>query len=119
MPKPLHAVAETNPYLDDCNYAGVSEAERAKIVDYIACNPTAGDVIKGTGGARKVRIAREGGGKRGGFRLISAFVGESAPVYLFALYAKNDRENISAKEANALKTVIAAIKKHWKPEKKT
>ena len=37
---------------------------------YLALNPHAGDVIQGTGGLRKARWAAEGGGKRGGVRVI-------------------------------------------------
>ena len=42
------------------------EDERAALVDYLASNPLAGDLIAGTGGVRKLRWALEGRGKRGG-----------------------------------------------------
>ena len=45
-----------------------SEEERAELVYHVAHNPEAGDVIPGTGGIRKLRWARPGGGKRGGAR---------------------------------------------------
>lgn len=48
-----------------------SEAERHDLVLYLAQNPQAGDVIRGTGGVRKVRWAREGRGKSGGVRVIT------------------------------------------------
>lgn len=40
--------------------------ERVAFIDFIAENPEAGDVIRETGGLRKVRWSREGMGKRGG-----------------------------------------------------
>lgn len=46
----------------------MDEAERMLLVDYLARNPTAGDLITGTGGVRKLRWALEGRGKRGGAR---------------------------------------------------
>jgi hypothetical protein len=43
-----------------------SEAERADIVSMVAADPECGTVMEGTGGFRKVRIGRDGMGKRGG-----------------------------------------------------
>lgn len=47
-----------------------SQQEREQFIDWMACNPDAGDVIPGAGGLRKVRWARAGMGKRGGVRVI-------------------------------------------------
>jgi hypothetical protein len=33
----------------------MNEGERALLVDYLAYNPTAGDLVPGTGGVRKLR----------------------------------------------------------------
>lgn len=63
---PLHTVIETPTYLRQCREVGATEAERLTIIDRIAADPEAGDIIKGSGGARKLRIAREGKGKSGG-----------------------------------------------------
>ena len=58
------------------------------------------------GGVFKQRIAREGGGKSGGFRTIIVFKvgGHSFFVYGFA---KNERANITPKELKALKKLAA------------
>jgi hypothetical protein len=48
-----------------------TELEHAEFFDFIAANPRAGDVIEGTGGARKVRWGYESKGKRGGIRVIT------------------------------------------------
>jgi hypothetical protein len=48
----------------------VTEEERAVLVDYLAHNPAAGELIPGTGGVRKLRWGLEGRGKRGGARVI-------------------------------------------------
>ncbi|MEN9435872.1 MAG: hypothetical protein RIR09_527 [Pseudomonadota bacterium] len=47
-----------------------NQSERESFVVYISENPTAGDVIPGAGGLRKVRWKREGTGKSGGARVI-------------------------------------------------
>ena len=51
----------------------LTEDERAALVDHLARNPDAGDLISGTGGLRKLRWAVEGRGKRGGARVIYFF----------------------------------------------
>ncbi len=51
----------------------MNDAERDELVEYLAYNPTAGDLIQGTGGVRKVRWGLGGRGKRGGARVIYFF----------------------------------------------
>jgi hypothetical protein len=46
-----------------------SEAERVEFINWIAANPDAGDVIRGSGGCRKVRWTSAGQGKRGGAKV--------------------------------------------------
>jgi hypothetical protein len=62
----MHTVIETPEYLRDARAAGLTDSERLVIVDYIARHPDTGDIIPGTGGARKVRFAGRGKGKSGG-----------------------------------------------------
>jgi len=79
------------------------------LIDAIAANPIAGDLIPGTGGARKLRWARPGGGKKGGFRVIAYHHSEGIPVFLLDIYGKNEKSNISDAEANALAKILARI----------
>ena len=48
----------------------LSDDEFAALQLSLAVKPEAGDVIKGTGGVRKMRWAGSGRGKRGGLRVI-------------------------------------------------
>ena len=84
--------------------------EREEFIDFIAQNPDAGDVIEGTGGARKVRWARSGMGKRGGTRVITFYYDETMPVFLFTLFAKNERSDIGPTDKRDLAAVIADLK---------
>ena len=59
------SVIETPEFLSATSKL-MTEPERALLVDYLAYNPTAGDLIPGTGGVRKLRWRLEGRGKRGG-----------------------------------------------------
>lgn len=79
------------------------EDELAEFIDWLALNPLAGDVVQGTHGARKIRWAANGKGKRSGARVIYFNRLESGFVLLLAIYAKNEKENISAKTIQGLK----------------
>lgn len=54
----------------------LTAGQRDAVVDMVAYEPTCGDVIPGSGGLRKVRIGRDGIGKRGGTRVIYYFYNE-------------------------------------------
>src|ERR1700675_3515722 len=90
-----------------------SEEERADIVALVAADPQCGDLIRGTGGFRKVRVARKGMGKSGGARVVYIWRNERFPVFLIAVFPKNEKENLSMAERNALKKpVIQRILRH-------
>ena len=71
------------------------EDERAEFASFIALDPEAGAVIRGSGGVRKVRWAREGTGKSGGVRVVYLIRNEAGEVYLLTMYAKSESDNIS------------------------
>ena len=85
--------------------------DRAEFVDFIARNPESGDVIPGTGGVRKIRWARPGGGKRGGARVIYFYVHADAPIYLLMAYAKAKREDMTPTEKKAVSALTATLKR--------
>ena len=87
----------------------MTEAERFDLVTFIARNPEAGAVVEGTGGVRKVRFARTGAGKSGGYRVITFFTGQNLPVFLITVYAKSQRENLSKAERNTLSVLTRAL----------
>ncbi len=114
MASPLHTVVETPSYLSDAEKAGLSHSEREYIVNMIAADPEQGDLVQGSGGVRKVRIAGRGKGKSGGHRVMVASVGDEAPAYILALLGKGDRANFSKAEIAAMRTVAVAIKQYWR-----
>jgi hypothetical protein len=99
----MHTVIETPDYLQDAKDAGLSEDEMAAIIKVIASDPKVGDVMVGTAGARKVRFAASGKGKRGGVRTVHYFGGDGVPVFMLAVIKKGDRDNLSKAECNALR----------------
>ena len=61
-----------------------------------------GVLIKGTGGFRKIRVAAEGRGKSGSYRVVTFFSGPGIPVFLITVFAKNEADNLTPAERNAL-----------------
>jgi hypothetical protein len=78
----------------------MDEEERGLLVDYLARNPAAGDLVPGTGGVRKLRWALEGRGKRGGARVIFYYHSDAMPIFALTAYAKNERADISQADRN-------------------
>ncbi len=76
---------------------------------YLAWNPVAGDVIPGTGGVRKLRWAAKGHGKRGGARVIYYYADRARPLYLLAVYAKNEKVDLSAKEKKQMAALVDVL----------
>lgn len=71
-------------------------------------NPPAGDVIRGSGGLRKIRHGhtRRGQGKRGGLLVIYYLWPRGAQFWLFTLYDKNEASDLTAKERHTLKDLL-------------
>src|SRR3954454_17038403 len=105
----MHTVIEMPRYLRQAEEAGMEALERFELITMIAENPTAGDLIEGTGGARKVRYAGKGKGKSGGYRVITFYTGPEIPVFLLNVFAKNEKTDLTPKERQVLKTVLSRI----------
>jgi hypothetical protein len=105
----MHTVIETARFLVSAEREGIGEEERASIVAFIAAHPTAGEVIPGTGGARKVRFAGRGKGKSGGYRVITYYAHEELPVFLIDVYGKGTRSDISMAEKQVIRRWAAAL----------
>ena len=97
---PLLTVVETQEYLRRAEKAGLDAEERSAIINYLANDPEAGASLGG--GLRKVRIARAGSGKSGGYRVLHFYRSSEMPLFLLTIFAKNEQANISKKEQAAL-----------------
>jgi len=114
MAPALHVVAELPQFLRDLEGIGINETEHQVIVNAIAANPRQGDEIRASGGVRKVRFAGRGKGKSGGYRVVTAYFGPNAPVYLLALLSKGERANFTAAEIAAFKNLTGTIARYWR-----
>ncbi len=66
-------------------------------------NPKQGDVIQGSGGLRKIRVASKNKGKRGGARVIYYFLDEKHRFYLLTIYGKNEMSDLTVEQKKQLK----------------
>lgn len=105
----MHTVVETHEFRTQAKKL-LTDDEIALLVTLIARDPKAGDLIASTGGFRKLRLARPGAGKSGGYRVVYFYYDEGFPVLLTTIYAKNDRENLTQSQRNALAAIAASIK---------
>jgi hypothetical protein len=106
----MQTVIETESYLRDAKDAGMAEDEREAAVDRVAADPESGDVMQGTGGARKLRLAGRGKGKSGGYRIVYYFGGGDIPVFLLTVFGKGEKANLTQGERNALKSLTAILR---------
>lgn len=72
----------------------LSDEEYRQFQTYLMAHPDAGDVIRGSGGIRKVRWGARGRGKSGGVRVIYYWVTAAAQIYLLTIYGKSERSDI-------------------------
>ena len=110
----MHAVVETPPYLADAKAAGLTEAEREVIVDFLASHPRAGDEMRGTGGARKIRFPGRGKGKSGGYRVVTFYSGIDIPVFLMAIFSKGQKTDLTQDERNRLKQKLQTFVENYR-----
>lgn len=87
-----------------------SERERMAVIDFLAANPLAGDIIPGSGGVRKVRVPAGGKGKRGGARVIYYWYDEDNPLYALLAYGKGRKTDLTPQDAKAVAAFAEAMK---------
>ena len=94
-----------------------SEAKAHEIENVILDNPEVGDVVPGTGGVRKFRLADEsrGKGKRGGIRVLYLDLPHVAKTHLLFLLQKGEAEDITSNEKKAIRDLVVILKKESKP----
>lgn len=87
----------------------LSDDEYRLLQEEMLRNPEAGDVIKGTGGLRKLRFGdkRRGKGKRGGLRVIYYYWITGTQFWMFSVYDKDEMTDLTAKDRSAFAEMLA------------
>ena len=90
---------------------GLTDDDLRELQERILENPKIGDVVKGTGGLRKMRFALPGKGKSSGSRVVYVDFTEKEITYLIFAYPKNMMDNLTKEECNSIKKLIEQIRK--------
>lgn len=101
----------TEPFRKCWKAMGLSEDDLKKLEEILLENPQLGDVIEGTGGARKIRIQIENRGKSSGGRVIYVDVFEKEKLYFLLAYPKYVQDNLTPDQKKQVRKLVEAIKK--------
>ncbi len=84
----------------------MSDVEYAEMQAFLSHRPEAGNVIRGTGGMRKLRWAGSGRGKRGGLRVIYYWWVAKDRISLLLAYPKNEQDDLTVDQIKQLKNQL-------------
>jgi len=118
MAQVLITVAEVDPFRATAERVGLAEDEREALTLFLAQNREAGAVMQGTGGLRKLRWPGKGKGKRGGYRVVYFCLDETIPLYLLAVYPKNQRIDLTSEQKKRLTTLARQLKQEARASRK-
>jgi mRNA-degrading endonuclease RelE of RelBE toxin-antitoxin system len=82
-----------------------------KIQLALILRPEAGKIIPGSGGLRKIRWKSRGSGKRGGLRLIYFWDVPEDRIYMFLIYKKSKREDLTPNQLKILRNLVKELLK--------
>ena len=92
---------------------GLKDDDLSRLQEAIRKDPKLGSVITGTGGLRKMRFAFEGRGKSGSSRVLYVDIVIAETTFLIGVYAKNEKENLTAEETHHLKVLVETLKSQY------
>lgn len=104
----MHSVLETSAFTRRAD-ALLSREDRETLIDTLAANPAAGDLVPGLGGIRKVRFAPKGRGRSGAFRVIYYLAHAELPILALLIYGKNEQANPSPDQRRAMLRAVEAF----------
>jgi hypothetical protein len=90
---------------------GLDEQDLKRLQEQLLLKPTAGEVISGTGGLRKIRFPFEGQGKSGSVRVVYVDFAVYEIIYLIFAYPKSKKDSLTKDEKNNIKKMIEHIEK--------
>jgi hypothetical protein len=97
---------QTHSFDRDWATPGFDDEDLRRLQQTIMDSPNSHPVIQGTGGLRKLRVAKGNRGKSGGVRVCFVYFPEFATVYLVVVFGKNERADLNAAERRAVGALI-------------
>ncbi len=84
----------------------MSDEDYRALQETLVSRPDAGDLIRGSGGLRKIRWSLEGRGKSGGVRAIYYWVVSDDHIRMLYVYPKGKQENLTREQLKRLKVIV-------------
>lgn len=84
----------------------LTDEEYRNLQNELISRPEGGDVIRGSGGLRKMRWRISGRGKRGGVRVIYYWDPSFKRILMLFVYPKNVQDNLTHEQLKVLKSLI-------------
>ena len=84
----------------------LSDDEYRELQTKLIEQPDTGDIIRGSGGLRKMRWSLEGKGKSGGVRIIYYWVSHIHEIRIIYMYPKHKQENLTPEQLKLLKDMV-------------
>ena len=97
---------------------GLDDDDLKRLQEEMLLDPKTGDVIRNTGGIRKMRFAFEHRGKSGSVRIIYIDFEVYEKIYLLTAYSKNEKDNLSKAERNELRELVKVLENQLKESEK-
>ena len=92
----MHTIVELFEFQRCVKSIGLSETDLERLKFELSTNPFAG--VELGSGLYKLRFARQGGGKSGGYRVIYFFRRQDIPLILISAFSKNQKVNLTPSE---------------------
>lgn len=104
-------INQTPTFAADWKRLGLTDEDLSSLEAALMRRPTAGPVMKGTGGLRKIRFAPPswGTGKSGATRVCYLWFPAFSRFYLVTMFGKNEQSNLTAAERNAVAALARRI----------
>ena len=100
---------QTDEFVKQWKNMGLTDDDLRRLELEILKNPKEGEVIRGTGGLRKLRFSFENQGKSGSSRVCYVDYVLYETVYLITAYPKKVKDNLMKAECNHIKKMIEAL----------
>lgn len=84
----------------------ISDDDLSALEWALMARPDRGDLIRGSGGLRKIRWAGSGRGKRGGLRVIYYWHVPGETILFLLAYPKNEQDDLTPSQLKILKTIV-------------
>ena len=84
----------------------MSDEDYRTLQEVLVTRPDAGDLIKGSGGLRKIRWSLQGTGKSGGVRAIYYWVVSDDHIRMLYVYPKGRQDNLTPDQLKQLRAIV-------------